>query len=150
MKQASLLTFLFGIVILVCSCSGNEKKKEDSKIADSKHPTLALLDSSSFDFGTINEGGIVEHTFNFKNEGTYPLIINNITSSCGCTTPEWPRDPVLSNETSSIKVRFDSKNKSGPQAKTITVYANTEPSNFELRLIGIVNSVTKVATDSAK
>ena len=150
MKQASLVTFLLGIVICIFGCSGNEKKKEDSKISDSKLPTITLLDSASFDFGTINEGEVVEHTFNFKNEGAYPLIINNITSSCGCTTPEWPRDPVLSNAASSIKVRFDSKNKSGPQAKTITVYANTEPSNYELRLKGIVNAAAKAASDSAK
>ena len=150
MKQAFLVTFLLAVVIFTCGCAGNEKNKEDSKIPVSKLPTITLIDSATFDFGTINEGGIVEHTFNFKNEGAYPLIINNITSSCGCTTPEWPRDPVLSNATSSIKVRFDSKNKSGPQAKTITVYANTEPSNHELRLKGIVNSVAKTAPDSAK
>jgi len=108
---------------------------------------MALLDSASFDFGSIQEGAVVEHTFRFKNEGEYPLILNNITSSCGCTTPEWPKEPIGPNATSSIKVRFDSKNKSGPQVKTITVYANTEPAYSELRLKGIVNSAPKPAEE---
>lgn len=138
MKKVFAFTCLLGIATLLAGCSGSEKGKEQTKVASSKLPTLTLLDSASFDFGTINEGDVVEHTFNFKNEGAYPLIINNITSSCGCTTPEWPRDPVVSQSSSSIKVRFDSKNKSGPQAKTITVYANTEPSNIDLKLKGIV------------
>ena len=106
-------------------------------------PVLTLLDSASFDFGTIKEGEIVEHTFNFQNDGPYPLILNNITSSCGCTTPEWPKEPISPNAKASIKVRFDSKNKSGPQVKTITVYANTEPAYSELRLRGIVTALPK-------
>ena len=110
-------------------------------------PVLTLLDSASFDFGTIKEGEIVEHTFNFQNDGPYPLILNNITSSCGCTTPEWPKDPISPNAKGSIKVRFDSKNKSGPQVKTITVYANTEPAYSELRLRGIVTALPKPAEE---
>lgn len=106
-------------------------------------PVFALVDSASYDFGTIEEGAIVEHEFKFKNEGEYPLILNNISSSCGCTTPEWPKEPIGPDQTSSIKVRFDSKNKSGPQVKTITVYANTEPAYSELRLKGIVNAAPK-------
>jgi hypothetical protein len=143
MRNVCRIAFLIGSVIFLVNCSGGGKKQEDSRIAASKLPTLTLQDSADFDFGTINEGQIVEHTFNFKNNGVYPLIINNITSSCGCTTPEWPRDPVVANAVSSIKVRFDSKNKTGPQAKTITVYANTEPSTHELRLKGIVNAAPK-------
>lgn len=138
----STVVFLFGVACILASCSGGEKKNE-AKVATSKLPTITMLDSATHDFGTINEGDIVEHTFNFRNDGVYPLIINNITSSCGCTTPEWPKDAVASKATSSIKVRFDSKHKAGPQAKTITVYANTEPSNHDLQLKGIVNAAPK-------
>ena len=147
MKKALTFAFLLTASIALLNCSGNEKKN-DSKQAQSKLPVLTLLDSSSYDFGTIQEGAIVEHTFNFRNDGEYPLILNNITSSCGCTTPEWPKEPIGPKATSSIKVRFDSKNKSGPQVKTITVYANTEPAYSELRLRGIVNAVAKADTNS--
>ena len=130
------------------NCSDNEKKNaSESEQVKSKLPVLALLDSSSYNFGTIQEGAIVEHTFNFRNDGEYPLILNNITSSCGCTTPEWPKEPINPKAKSSIKVRFDSKNKSGPQVKTITVYANTEPAYSELRLKGIVTASAKPAAE---
>ena len=143
--RKTFVCILFGIALSFFNCS-NEGKKEDGKQASSKMPVFALLDSASFDFGTIQEGAVVEHNFKFKNEGEYPLILSNISSSCGCTTPEWPKEPIGPNETSSIKVRFDSKNKVGPQVKTITVYANTEPANTELRLKGIVNAAPKPAT----
>jgi hypothetical protein len=145
MKKMSAVITLFGIVSLLINCTDSGKKEGNVKQGASKLPTITLLDSASYDFGTVNEGQVVEHTFRFRNDGVYPLIINNITSSCGCTTPEWPRDPVVANATSSIKVRFDSKNRTGPQAKTITVYANTEPANYDLRLKGIVNAVPKPA-----
>jgi hypothetical protein len=141
MKTKSILVLL-GIAFAFSSCSKVEKTNEE-KQANGKMPVFALIDSSSYDFGTIQEGAVVEHSFRFRNDGEYPLILNNITSSCGCTTPEWPKEPIGPNETSSIKVRFDSKNKSGPQVKTITVYANTEPTYSELRLRGIVNSTPK-------
>ncbi|WAC09828.1 DUF1573 domain-containing protein [Dyadobacter pollutisoli] len=138
MKKISICVLL-GIALVFSGCSKKEDKSEAEQ-ADSKMPVFALIDSSSFDFGTIQEGAIVEHSFKFRNDGEYPLILNNITSSCGCTTPEWPKEPIGPKETSSIKVRFDSKHKSGPQVKTITVYANTEPAYSELRLKGVVNS----------
>ena len=127
-------------------CSKNDNK-DSEKQADGKMPVFALIDSADYDFGTIREGAVVEHDFKFRNDGAYPLILNNISSSCGCTTPEWPKEPIGPDKTASIKVRFDSKNKSGPQVKTITVYANTEPANIELRLKGIVNAA---APDAAK
>ena len=138
MRRLSL-GFLLVISVAFASCSKGDKK-EDSKQADSKMPVFALTDSASFDFGAIQEGAVVEHDFKFRNDGEYPLILNNITSSCGCTTPEWPKDPIGPKQTASIKVRFDTKNKTGPQVKTITVYANTEPAYTELRLKGIVNA----------
>lgn len=141
MKRISLFVLL-GTALVFSNCSKVEKKGEQ-KQADSKMPVFALIDSASFDFGTIEEGAIVEHDFKFRNDGEYPLILNNISSSCGCTTPEWPKDPIAPKQTSSIKVRFDSKHKAGPQVKTVTVYANTEPAYSELRLKGIVNAAPK-------
>ncbi|TLV01592.1 DUF1573 domain-containing protein [Dyadobacter luticola] len=143
MKLRSIL-MLLGIALAFSNCS--KERKDEQKQADAKMPVFALIDSASYDFGTIQEGAVVEHDFKFRNDGEYPLILNNITSSCGCTTPEWPKEPIGPKQTSSIKVRFDSKNKSGPQVKTITVYANTEPAYSELRLRGIVNAVPKHET----
>ena len=92
-----------------------------------------------YDFGTINEGDIVEHTFSFTNTGKSPLLIDKATASCGCTVPDWPRKPIPAGEKGEIKIRFDSKNKPNQQIKTITISANTDPTLTRLRIKGFVN-----------
>lgn len=99
----------------------------------------------SFDFGTIKEGEIVEHTFMFKNIGEAPLIISNASASCGCTVPVWPKEPIAVGEEGKIQVRFNSKNKPGIQNKTITITANTYPKTNKLQ---IKANVTKEANPS--
>ena len=86
------------------------------------------------DFGGINEGDVVEHTFAFKNTGEAPLIISNARASCGCTVPEWPKEPIAVGESGEIKVRFNSKGKPGMQNKTVTVTANTWPKQNTVRI----------------
>ncbi len=140
MRRTKHFLLFFGALAVLAACNKSGHQKSEGSGIESKFPVMAMLDSATYDFGTIQEGDVVEHTFNFKNDGELPLIINNITSSCGCTTPEWPREPIDPAQTSSIKVRFDSKNKSGPQVKTITVYANTDPAYSEIKLRGIVNT----------
>jgi len=85
-------------------------------------------------FGTINEGDVVEHTFSFTNSGEAPLIIESARASCGCTVPSWPREPIAAGETADIKVRFDSKGKPNVQNKTVTITANTYPKISRLRI----------------
>jgi len=78
------------------------------------------------DFGTINEGDIVETIFNFTNTGKSELIITNATATCGCTVPEWPKEPIAPNGSGQIKVKFNSSGKPNKQSKTITLTTNTE------------------------
>lgn len=142
MKSKHVFAFLLfvSLGIFLAACSG---KKGDGSSGDElkeKIPVMAMLDSTTYQFGTISEGDVVEHEFRFKNGGQFPLIISNVTASCGCTIPEWPRDPIAPQQESSIKVHFNSKGKPGPQVKTITVYANTQPAYSELRLQGIVTA----------
>lgn len=142
MNKIIRILLVSGTVLWLSACNKASEEKKGGEVS-SKLPVMAMIDSSSFNFGTIKEGEVVEHSFRFRNDGEYPLILNNITSSCGCTTPEWPKDPIEPKAESSIKVRFDSKNKVGPQVKTITVYANTDPAYSELRLRGIVEGAPK-------
>ncbi|HEV7348669.1 DUF1573 domain-containing protein [Telluribacter sp.] len=137
MKKILIAVFVLGLGGTLVSCGEKDSQSSANEFRD-KMPVLALQDSASFDFGTIKEGDIVEKKFRFRNEGEFPLIINNVTASCGCTIPEWPREPIAPNEEASILVRFNTKGKPGPQVKTVTVYANTEPALSELRLQGIV------------
>lgn len=89
---------------------------------------------NEFDFGTLEEGEKVEHVFKFENTSANPLTISNARGSCGCTVPEWPREPIAPGESGEIKVKFDSKGKKGKQSKTVTITANTIPGNTILTI----------------
>lgn len=104
-------------------------------------PTASIkFENEEFEFGTINQGDIVEHTYNFTNTGDVPLIIENASASCGCTVPEWPKDPIAPGEKSQINVKFDSKGKKGVQNKQVTIRANTNPNFTKVTLKGMVNT----------
>lgn len=100
---------------------------------------VVTFEPAEFDFGTVQEGEIVDHTFEFSNTGDGPLIISRATSGCGCTVPAWPRAPILPGESGEIKVRFDSNNRTGARRQTITVEANTNPPQTNVFLVGNVN-----------
>jgi hypothetical protein len=91
-----------------------------------------------FDFGTIDEGEIVKHSYKFKNTGTEPLVISNCKGSCGCTVPTWPKEPIPPGGEGEIKVEFNSKGKPGPQSKRVTVTANTIPTETFIEIKGEV------------
>ncbi len=120
-------------------CDNRKAGQAAEATVTEKLPRISLVEKGVFNFGTITEGDTVEHVFKFKNTGEFPLIINNVTASCGCTTPEWPREPVAPGVTSSIRVRFNSRNKSGVQNKTVSIYANTNPSVTDLAFTVLVN-----------
>ncbi len=123
------------------ACDGGQKTGETSSATatNGKMPKIDLAEKAVFDFGTLTEGDTVEHVFNFKNTGNFPLIINNITASCGCTTPEWSRDPIAPGNSSFVRVRFNSAHKEGEQNKTVTIFANTEPAMTDIRFRAMVN-----------
>jgi hypothetical protein len=78
------------------------------------------------DFGNVKEGDIVEYDFAFVNNGRTPLIISNAEGSCGCTVPEYQHDPIAPGKGGEIKVRFNSKGKSGHQEKTVFITTNSK------------------------
>ncbi len=98
---------------------------------------VITFEKTTHDYGTIAKGGDGTCEFKFKNTGVEPLILSNVTSSCGCTVPEWPREPILKGKSASIKVKYDS-NHIGPINKTITVVSNGKESTIQLRIIGSV------------
>jgi hypothetical protein len=87
-----------------------------------------------FDFGKIIQGEKVSHAFNFKNTGKKSLIISNASGSCGCTVPDWPREPVQPGQSGKINVVFSSEGKSGLQEKTVTIVTNSEPATKVIRI----------------
>lgn len=94
--------------------------------------------NATWDFGTITEGEVVVHAFEFTNTGKEPLIISKAKGSCGCTVPSWPKEPIAPGETAEIMVSFNSRGKANMQNKTVTVTANTNPAQTRLRIKGNV------------
>jgi hypothetical protein len=96
------------------------------------------FEENIFDFGTVNEGEIVEHEFVFRNTGKQPLIISTANSTCGCTVPEWPRTAIDPGGTESIMVRFNTTGKPNKQSKPVSIFANTYPNETKVFLRGNV------------
>jgi hypothetical protein len=90
------------------------------------------------DYGTINQGADGASTFSFTNTGTEPLIISNARGSCGCTVPEWPKDPIAPGKTAVITVKYDTK-RVGPINKQVTIESNGSTEPVILRIKGTVN-----------
>ena len=107
----------------------------DHNLSDAAEITFS---DKSFSFDTIPEGQKIEHEFEFKNTGTVSLVISNVQSTCGCTVPSWPNEPIAPGSSSKIKVIFDSEGKPKKQVKPITVYANTIPNKTSLIIEGYV------------
>jgi hypothetical protein len=93
---------------------------------------------TTFDFGTVQEGEKVAHTYSFTNTGSEPLILSNAKGSCGCTVPKWPREPIPPGESAEITVEFNSKNKKGKRNQKVTITANTNPPQSFIYLTGEV------------
>jgi len=90
-----------------------------------KPGALIAFSVIEYDFGKIKEiDGPVKYKFEFTNKGTAPLIINNVEASCGCTTPEWSKKPILPGQKEYILAIYDPKNRPGKFEKNITIYSN--------------------------
>ncbi len=99
---------------------------------------------TNHDFGDISEGTLAKHTFKFTNTGKVPLIIKDARGSCGCTVPDWPRNPISPGSEGEIKVQFNSQGRSGMQTKTVTLTTNTKEGSQTLQIKAKVNSTSKL------
>jgi hypothetical protein len=128
-----LLIFILSFLL---SCNNNSDSSDVNLIESSstannpqgkgKEPIITF-ERESWDFGDMIEGEVVEHEFSFTNTGGKTLLISDVKASCGCTIPEWPKEPIKSGKGGVIKVRFNSAGKSDKIEKHVTIYANTTP-----------------------
>lgn len=109
-------------------------------------PTTTMeFAETTFDFGTVQDGEKVSHTYKFKNTGSEPLVFADAKGSCGCTVPKWPREPIAPGASSQVTVEFDSKGKGGKRNQKVTITANTNPPQTFLYLTGEVAGGTPAA-----
>ena len=104
-------------------------KNHQSLNNDSKEiiqPIIEILESE-YDFGIIKQGEKATHDYKIKNIGNSDLLITSAKGSCGCTVPEWPKEPIRPGSVAKIKVTFDSKGKIGKQSKRVTLMTNAIP-----------------------
>jgi len=109
----------------------------DSGKAKSSLPVFQFKDEEH-DFGSITQGEKISYAFRFKNVGVTDLVIRSANGSCGCTVPEWPKDPIPPGKEGLINVTFNSEGKEGMQHKTVTLIANTIPNTKVLTITGEV------------
>lgn len=107
--------------------------------AQSKTPSTMKFEEKSWNFGNIKEAdGDVSHTFVFTNTGADPFVIERVTTSCGCTTPEYTREPILPGRKGTIKVTFNPEGRPGPFQKTITITSHNSQNQNQLQITGTV------------
>lgn len=139
------------LIITLCvatliSCSNKSKDQngeigsDDVSVSESANgktgadQPLMKFEEEVFDFGKIIQGEKVTHAFTFTNIGKKNLIISSANGSCGCTVPEWPKEPIKPGATDKVNVVFNSEGKRGIQEKTVTIVTNCEPATLVIRI----------------
>ena len=101
-------------------------QQELIKAAQSKPLTTIALNENHFDFGKIKNGEKVQHVYEITNTGKNPLVISEVKPGCGCTAPEFTKDPILPGKTGKVTLSFDSSSFHGLVNKEASIYANVE------------------------
>jgi len=127
---------IFGIGLLVSTIVFAQTPSADQAISD----TLPHIEFTStiHDFGQIKVNADASCEFSFTNSGKVPLILSNVRASCGCTVPDWPKDPILPGEKGVIKVRYTTVTRPNVINKAIIVHSNADNKQVVLRIKGEV------------
>ena len=156
MKNIIVLLVL-SLALTTVSCKQDPSKKiksENVELAKERDTDIKLggpkiaFDKTEHDFGTINEGDVVETVFTFTNTGKSELIIASAKGSCGCTVPEWPKEPIMPGDEGQIKVKFNSSKKPNLQQKQVTLMTNTETGKEILKIRAQVTPSADVEQNS--
>ncbi len=146
-----ILFFAFTIAAFTFnSCDSNPKEKastnlvenpvsaNDTSASSAENAPIMTFTENIHDFGKLTDGEVVTYKFKFVNTGKSDLLITNATASCGCTVPSYPKEPIAPGVEASIDVQFNSAGKVGIFDKSVTLLANTIPSETILAIKGEV------------
>ncbi len=120
--------------IVLTGCSQTPQPAAAQKVEN-----MLAFENTTHDYGNIPQGGDGTYEFVFKNTGAKPVILTNVRSSCGCTIPEWPREPIASGQEARIKVRYNTQI-AGRFSKKISVYADSISTPIVLSIKGNVEA----------
>lgn len=124
-----ILSFLIALVSIAYTNVSSAQIETGAKIEFKKE---------THDYGTVKFGENGDCTFEFKNTGNEPLIISNAKGSCGCTVPDWPKEPIAPGETGKITVHYDTQ-RAGAINKSVTINSNAV--NEPIKVIRIKGNV---------
>jgi hypothetical protein len=137
MKKILLIIFLF-VSVVIC------KAQTTGNLEAAPKTDILLLKETSHNFGKIPQGRPAIYVFDIVNTGAEPLKLSNVQASCGCTTPEWSKEPIEAGSTTQIKVGFNAYAE-GPFTKTVTIFYN----NNQTKTLTISGEVYKAAASAA-
>lgn len=123
-----------GSIPLQINEDGSMQAQQTQQAAYNGPTTSIKFAAMEHDFGTIEQDSKNTQVFKFTNTGKEPLIISNATGSCGCTVPNYPRNPIAPGETGEIEVVYSPGKQVNQQTKTVSITANTEPATTVLRI----------------
>ena len=128
--------------------AGNAQTTAPTPVAtENKNQADMTFDKEVHDYGVIPQGIPASYTFYFKNTGKEPLIITSASGSCGCTQPDWTREPVKPGAKGFVKATYNAANV-GPFTKTVTVLSNAKRAAITLTIKGEVKVPTEVVPTS--
>lgn len=136
-KTAAIIVLFSAFLTAGCQEKNSGELSTDLVTNANGKPKMTFREKE-FHFGKIIDGEKVIHEFEFTNTGDGDLVISGADATCGCTVPEWPRQPIKPGGKGTIKVKFDSAGKEGEQEKVVTVTANTEPPSNTITIRGEV------------
>jgi hypothetical protein len=142
MKKIAIVVTLFTTILF--SAFAQVPMANSSGVALPRPPDVVELKENTHNFGKIPQGRPTIYTFEIVNTGSTPLKLDNVQASCGCTTPEWSRDPIAAGATAQIRVGYNAYAE-GPFTKTVTVIYNTS----QTKTITISGEVYKMPASSA-
>lgn len=131
MKKYSVVLIL---LLFVCV---NTYSQELTTLNSNTKAAEISWEKKVFDFGELKQGIPVSTEFTFKNSGSDYLIIDRVSTSCGCTATDYPKEPIAPEGSATIKVKYNAKSK-GAFNKSITIYSNDKASSSVLRIKGSV------------
>lgn len=141
MKKLSI-AILF-LLLVASSAFAQDKKDEAAK-------PIISFERLTHDFGKVYDGRSVSYEFVFVNSGKTPLILSNVQPSCGCTTPEWPREPIMPGQKGKIKAIYTAGTFRGAFNKSINVSSNASQSPIQLIIKGVSEDTPKEPTSPVR